>query len=334
MKLIIDAMGGDNAPYEIIKGTIETLNERNDFSVVLCGQEDKIQEELSKYSFDKEKVEIVNATEVISMEEHPVEAIRKKKDSSMVVGQLLLKEKKGDAFITCGSTGACLACAQLRLGRIKGINRPALAPVLPNGKKGAMLIDCGANMDCKPVNLAQFAVMGSIYMEKVLGVENPRVGLANVGTEDTKGNELTKASFELIKEQNLVNFIGNAEGRDLVDKVDVMVADGFAGNLMLKGMEGFASFMIGTMKKSFMSSLRTKIGALLLKPALKDLKKAMDYNAYGGAPLLGVDGVVIKGHGSSKADTMHANIMQAIKMVQADVVGVIKENIPNMTVNE
>jgi len=334
MKLIIDAMGGDNAPEEIIKGTIEKLNERKDFSVIFTGLEDKIKAELSKYAYDEAKVEIVNATEVISMDEHPVEAIRKKKDSSMVVGQLLLKEKKGDAFITCGSTGACLACAQLRLGRIKGINRPALAPVLPNGQKGAMLIDCGANMDCKPINLAQFAVMGSIYMEKVLGVEKPRVGLANVGIEDTKGNELTKAAFELIKEQNLVNFIGNAEGRDLVDKVDVMVADGFAGNLMLKSMEGFASFMIATMKKSFMASLRTKIGALLLKPALKDLKKAMDYNAYGGAPLLGVDGVVIKGHGSSKANTMHANIEQAIKMVQADIVGVIKENIPNMTVNE
>ncbi len=334
MILIIDAMGGDNAPEEIIKGTIEKLNERKDFSVIFTGPEDKIKAELSKYAYDEAKVEIVNATEVISMDEHPVEAIRKKKDSSMVVGQLLLKEKKGDAFITCGSTGACLACAQLRLGRIKGINRPALAPVLPNGQKGAMLIDCGANMDCKPINLAQFAVMGSIYMEKVLGVEKPRVGLANVGTEDTKGNELTKSAFELIKEQNLVNFIGNAEGRDLVDKVDVMVADGFAGNLMLKSMEGFASFMIATMKKSFMASLRTKIGALLLKPALKDLKKAMDYNAYGGAPLLGVDGVVIKGHGSSKANTMHANIEQAIKMVQADIVGVIKENIPNMTVNE
>ena len=334
MKIIIDAMGGDNAPQEIIKGTVETLNERKDFSVIFTGPEETIKEELKKYNYPADRVEIVNATEVIGMDEHPVEAIRKKKDSSLVVGQLLLKEKKGDAFVSCGSTGAVLACAQLRLGRIKGINRPALAPVLPNGKKGAMLIDCGANVDCKPVNLAQFAVMGSIYMEKVCGVENPRVGLASVGTEDTKGNELSKAAFQLIKEQNLVNFIGNAEGRDLCDRVDVMVTDGFVGNLMLKSMEGFASFMIGTMKKSFKASPIRMLGALLLKPALKDLKNAMDYNAYGGAPLLGVDGVVIKGHGSSKANTMHANIAQAIKMVQADVVGIIKENIPAMTVNE
>ncbi|MBR6765099.1 MAG: phosphate acyltransferase PlsX [Clostridia bacterium] len=334
MKLIIDAMGGDNAPCEIIKGTVEKLNIRDDFSVIFVGPEDTVKEELKKYTYPSERVEIVNATEVIGMEEHPVEAIKKKKDSSMVVGQLLLKEGKADAFVTCGSTGACLACAQLRLGRIKGINRPALAPVLPNGNKGVMLIDSGANMDCKPINLAQFAVMGSIYMSKVLGIEDPRVGLANVGTEDTKGNELAKASFQLIKEQNLVNFIGNAEGRDICDKVDVMVADGFSGNLVLKSMEGFASFMVGTMKKSFKASVIRILGAMLLKPAIKDLKKAMDHNAYGGAPLLGVDGVVIKGHGSSKANTMHATIDQAIKMVQADIVGIIKENIPKMTVNE
>ncbi len=334
IKIIIDAMGGDNAPVEIVKGTVETLNQCNDFLVIFTGPEEVIKEELKKYTYPLDRVEIVNATEVISMEDHPVEAIKKKKDSSLVVGQLLLKEKKADAFVSCGSTGAVLACAQLRLGRIKGINRPALAPVLPNGQKGAMLIDCGANMDCKPINLAQFAVMGSIYMEKVLGVENPRVGLASVGTEDTKGNELSKAAFQLIKEQNLVNFIGNAEGRDLCDRVDVMVSDGFAGNLMLKAMEGFASFMMTTMKKSFKANFKRILGAMLLKPALKELKNAMDYNAYGGAPLLGVDGVVIKGHGSSKANTMHANISQAIKMVQADVVGIIKENVPKMTVNE
>ena len=213
-------------------------------------------------------------------------------------------------------------------------NSVAKSVVIANALGIIVLIDSGANMDCKPINLAQFAVMGSIYMNKVLGIEDPRVGLANVGTEDTKGNELAKASFQLIKEMNLVNFIGNAGGRDLSDKVDVMVADGFSGNLMLKSMEGFASFMVGTMKKSFKASVIRILGAMLLKPAIKDLKKAMDHNAYGGAPLLGVDGVVIKGHGSSKANTMHATIDQAIKMVQADIVGIIKENIPKMTVNE
>ena len=268
------------------------------------------------------------------MDEHPVEAIRKKKNSSMVVGQLLLKEKRGDAFITCGSTGACLACAQLRVGRIKGILRPALAPVLPNKNKGTLLIDCGANMDCKPINLAQFAVMGSIYMEKVVGVQNPRVGLASVGVEDGKGNELSKAAFALIKEQGIVNFIGNAEGRDIVDRVDVMVTDGFAGNLMLKSIEGLGEYIFDKMKAGFTSSLRCMLGAQLLKPALKELKKALDYNAYGGAPLLGIDGVVIKGHGSSKAKTMCATITQAITMVQTDIVGIIKENIPAMTVEE
>lgn len=334
MKLIIDAMGGDHAPEEIIKGTVEMLNRRDDFSVIFTGPEAVIRTELEKYPYPHEKIEIVDAPELISMDEHPVEAIRKKKNSSMVVGQLLLKEKKGDAFITCGSTGACLACAQLRVGRIKGIIRPALAPVLPNKNKGTLLIDCGANMDCKPMNLAQFAVMGSIYMEKVVGVQNPRVGLASVGVEDGKGNELSKAAFALIKEQGIVNFIGNAEGRDIVDRVDVMVTDGFAGNLMLKSIEGLGEYIFDKMKAGFTSSLRCKLGALLLKPALKELKKALDYNAYGGAPLLGIDGVVIKGHGSSKAKTMCATITQAITMVQTDIVGIIKENIPAMTVEE
>lgn len=328
MKLIIDAMGGDNAPQEIVKGTVLALNQRDDFSVIFTGFEDQIIPELTKYDYPKDRVEIVNTTEVIGMDEHPVEAIRKKKDSSMVVGQLLLKDKKGDAFISCGSTGACLACGQLRLGRIKGISRPALAPVLPNKNKGVLLIDSGANMDCKPQNFAQFAVMGSIYMEKVIGIDSPRVGLASVGTEDTKGNMQTKEAFELIKKIENINFIGNAEGRDIVDRVDVMVADGFVGNVMLKSLEGFASFIFDNLKQSFSSSFRNKIGAALLMPALKKLKKTLDYNAYGGAPLLGVDGVVIKGHGSNKANAMIATIDQAIKMVQTDVVGIIKQNIP------
>ncbi|MBP5662364.1 MAG: phosphate acyltransferase PlsX [Clostridia bacterium] len=334
MKLIIDAFGGDNAPREIVRGTVMALRARDDFSVILTGRKDRIEQELAQYTYPRDRVEIVDAPEIIGMEEHPVEAIRKKKNSSLVVGQLLLKDKQGDAFISCGSTGAILACAQLRLGRIKGIFRPALAPILPNRHKGVMLIDSGANMDCKPAYLAQFAVMGSIYMEKVLEIARPRVGLANVGTEDTKGNEATKEAFRLIKEQDLVNFIGNAEGRDLVDKVDVMVADGFAGNLMLKAMEGFGSYIFSIMKKGFTASLRMKLGALLLKPALKDLKRKLDANAYGGAPLLGVEGVVIKAHGSSKGENIVVAVDQAIKMVNADIVGTIKQNIPVMTVQE
>jgi len=334
VKLIIDAFGGDNAPEEIIKGTVESLNSRDDFSVIFTGAEERIVEELEKYKYDKARVEIVDAPEIIGMEEHPVEAVRHKKNSSMVVGQLLLKDKKGDAFITCGSTGACLACATLRVGRIKGVLRPALAPVLPNENNGVLLIDSGANMDCKPANLAQFAYMGSVYMDKVIGVAEPRVGLASVGTEDTKGNEVTKAAFSIIKEQNLVNFVGNVEGRDIIDKVDVIVCDGFAGNLMLKGMEGLGTFVFNKLKAGLTSSFKAKIGALLVKPALKSLKNSLDYNAYGGAPLLGVDGVVIKGHGSSKAKTMAPIIDQAVKMIQADVVNIIKENIHKATVEE
>lgn len=334
MKLIIDAMGGDNAPQAIVEGTVEMLNERTDFSVIFTGQEDKIREVLGKLTYPADRVEIVDAPEIITMDEHPVEAIRKKKNSSMVVGQLLLKDKKGDAFLTCGSTGACLACAQLRVGRIRGIQRPALPVILPNKNSGVLLIDSGANMDCKPSMLAQFAVMGSIYMEKVMGIEKPRVGLASVGTEDGKGNEVSKETLALIREQNLVNFVGNAEGRDIIERVDVMVADGFVGNLMLKGLEGFGEYMLDSLKEAFTQNLRCKIGALLLKPALKGLKKKLDYNAYGGAPLLGIDGVVIKGHGSAKAKTMHSLIEQAIHVVQADVVGIIRENIPAMTVQE
>ena len=334
MKLIIDAYGGDNAPGEIVKGTVDSLNSSDGFSVIFTGKKDGIQAELDKYEYPKDRVEIADAPDVILMEDHPVEAVRKKKESSMVVGLNLLKEKKGDAFISCGSTGACLAGATFIVGRIKGVLRPALAPVLPNKNNGVLLIDCGANMDCKPAALAQFAVMGSAYMEKVMGVENPRVGLANVGTEDTKGNEVTKETFALIRGQNAVNFTGNAEGRDLIDRVDVMVADGFTGNLMLKSMEGFGSYVMEIMKSSFTETLRCKIGAALLMPALKKLKKSLDYNAYGGAPFLGVEGIVIKGHGSNKAKGVSATISQAVKMVQADIVSVIKENIAEKSVNE
>jgi len=327
-------MGGDNAPLEIVKGVAELLQEREDFSVILTGPEAVVKEELAKYEIPSDRVEIVNAPEVIGMEEHPVEAIKKKKDSSLVVGLLLLKEKRGDAFVTSGSTGATLAGAQLRVGRIKGVLRPALAPVLPNKRNGLCLIDCGANMDCKPQNLAQFAVMGSIYMEKIRGVQTPVVGLANVGTEDTKGNEVTKEAFALIKEQNKVNFMGNAEGRDMIDRCDVMVTDGFVGNLMLKSMEGLASFIVDTMKEAFLANPKRKVGAFLLLPAMKTLKTTLDYSAYGGAPLLGIDGVVIKGHGSAKAKAVKIALNQAISMVQTDVVGIIRNSLADTLENE
>ena len=334
MKLIIDAMGGDYAPIEIVKGSIEKLNITPNLSLIFTGQEAIIKQELSKYTYPLDRVEIVNATEIIEMNEPPVAAIKNKKNSSLVVALDLLKEGRGDAFITAGSTGATLAGALLRVGRIKGIKRPALAPIMPSKTKGVLLIDCGANMDCKPVNLAQFAIMGSIYMEKVLGIPSPRVGLASVGVEDEKGNELSRASFELIKEENAVNFIGNIEGRDVFDKVDVVVADGFAGNIMLKSIEGMAVFMFDILKTELTSSLRSKIGALLLKPSLRRMKKTLDYTSYGGAPLLGIDGIIIKAHGSTKARTVHFTIQQAMDMVNADLVNVIKSSIVSTEEND
>jgi len=327
LKLIIDAMGGDHAPVEIIKGAVQVLNSEPKLELIFTGPEEVLKNELLKYTYDIERVEIVDATEVITMDEHPVAAIKHKRNSSMVVGLELLKSKRGDAFITAGSTGATLAGALLRVGRIKGIQRPGLAPILPNKNKGVVLIDCGANMDCKPVNLAQFAIMGSIYAEHILDVTAPRVGLASVGTEDEKGNELSKASFQLIKEQNAVNFVGNIEGRDIFDKVDVVVADGFSGNLILKSVEGMGGYIFDSLKKALTSSLLTKLGALLMKSALYKMKKTLDYTTYGGAPLLGIDGIIIKAHGSTKAKALEYTIAQAMRMVDADIVNVIRSNI-------
>ena len=220
-----------------------------------------------------------------------------------------------------------LSGALLRVGRIKGVLRPALAPILPNGGKGVMLIDCGANMDCKPANLEQFAVMGDIYMKSVLRLDNPRIGLANVGTEDEKGNALTHEAFPLLKARNDINFVGNLEGRDVFEKADVIVSDGFAGNLLLKSIEGTAAFLMGMIKREFSQGLRSKLGAGLLMPSLKRIKKTMDYTEYGGAPLLGIDGVIIKGHGSSNAKAVRAAVRQCARMVNADVVEIIKERL-------
>lgn len=327
MKLIVDAFGGDNAPEEIVAGVLEGMDEFNEMSVILTGDENILKDLLNGRRELMPRIDIVHAPEKISMDEPPVNAIKKKRNSSMVVGLELLKDKSGDGFLTCGSTGATLSGALLRVGRIKGVLRPALAPILPNGGKGVMLIDCGANMDCKPANLEQFAVMGDIYMKSVLRFDNPRIGLANVGTEDEKGNALTHEAFPLLKERGDINFVGNLEGRDVFDKADVIVSDGFAGNLLLKSIEGTASFLMGIIKKEFSSNLRSKMGAGLLMPSLKRIKKMMDYTEYGGAPLLGIDGVIIKGHGSSNAKAVHAAVRQCARMINADVVEIIKERL-------
>jgi len=325
MKLIIDAFGGDHAPSEIIKGSISALKDFALLEIIFTGDEETIRQELALYEDFSSRIRIVHAPERISMDEPPVNAIKQKRNSSLVVGLELLKSREGDAFLTCGSTGATLSGALLRVGRIKGIQRPALAPMLPNHNKGVLLIDCGANMDCKPVNLEQFAVMGDIYMRDVIGVERPKIGLANVGTEDEKGNELTHAVFPLLKAHTELNFTGNIEGRDVLDTVDIVVADGFAGNLLLKSIEGTAGFIMGMLKTEFTSSFRSKLGAAILMKSLKKIKKKMDYTEYGAAPLLGIDGVVLKGHGSSNAKAVYAAIRQSIKMTDADIVGKIKK---------
>lgn len=327
MKIIVDAMGGDHAPHAIIEGCILGLEENPSLSITLTGQQDVILKELEKYDYDASRINIVHATEVIDMAEPPVEAIRKKRDSSLVKGMQLLKDGEGSVLITAGSTGATVAGSTLIVKRLKGVKRPALAPLLPTATGKALLIDCGANSESRPSFLAQFALMGSIYMEKVEGVKSPRVGLVSNGAEAEKGNDLTKAAYKLI-EKMPVNFSGNAEGRDLVSgDYDVIVCDGFTGNVILKFMEGVAGTLFSMLKNELKSSVRTKLGAALAMPAFKSFKKNMDYTEYGGALLLGVNGGVVKAHGSSNAKAIKSTIRQAISFIEGDVVNVIKEEI-------
>lgn len=335
MNIAIDAMGGDNAPGEIIIGAVNALNKFQDITITLTGNELLISACLNNIniSYDKNRLKIANATQIIETAESPVEAVKEKKDSSLVVGLKLVVDKKSDVFITAGSTGAMLAGAMLIIRRIKGVKRPALAPVLPTlGKNGVLLIDCGANVDSKPSSLAQFAVMGSVYMKNVMGVENPRVGLLNNGAEEEKGSELTKAAYELLKTAP-VNFTGNCEARDVMSgNFDVCVCDGFAGNVVLKGVEGTADMIMKKLKYSLSSNLLTKIGALLCKSAFGKLKNELDYSEYGGALLLGVNGGVIKAHGSSDSKTILSAIRQARDFILGDVVEVISSNITKLNI--
>lgn len=328
MKICVDAMGGDHAPEAIVEGCVSVLKEHDDFSLIFTGKKERIEEELEKYSFDKSRVKIVDAREEIEMSEKAVVAIKTKKDSSMVRGFEVLRDKDCDVFITAGSTGAMVAGATLIVRRIKGVSRPALCPVLPTRTGSVLLIDCGANVDCKPSYLAQFGVMGSIYMKSVMGIKNPRVGLINNGTEDEKGNMLTKAAFPLLKEEESINFVGNVEGREIVSgDFDVVVADGFVGNIVLKFLEGLAKTLMGMLKDELMSDFKSKIGALLSKPAFRRFRKRVDYTDYGGALLLGVNGGVIKAHGSSNAKAMASTVRQARKFIISGVVESIKNDI-------
>ena len=324
--IALDAMGGDNAPGEIVKGAVEAVEKEPSMKVFLIGVQEAIEKELIKYQYSKSQIEVVHASEVIETAEPPVNAIRKKKDSSMVVGMKMVKSAKADAFVSAGSSGAILVGGQVIVGRIKGVERPPLAPLIPTEKGVTLLIDCGANVDARASHLVQFAKMGSIYMENVLGIRNPKVGIVNIGAEEEKGNALTKETYPLLKSCPDINFAGNVEARDIpLGVADVLVCEAFVGNVVLKMLEGVSRALIGKIKAGMMTNLQSKIGALLVKPALKQTLKDFNTEAYGGAPLLGLNGLVVKTHGSSKAKEIKNSILQCIAFKEQKINQKIKE---------
>lgn len=328
MRIILDGMGGDNAPGEIVRGAVEASKLIED-EIVIVGDGDKIEFQLKKYKYSDEKISVKHASEVIENDDAPVRAVRRKKDSSMVVGLNMVKSGEGDLFISAGNTGALMAGALFNLGRIQGIDRPAIASMYPilGTKKPSLLVDAGANSECKPSNLLEFAMMGSIYMEKVLGRENPKIGLVNLGVEETKGSTLTKAAFGLLEKSHL-NFSGNIEAREVpLGGADVVVCDGFVGNVILKLTEGLAINIVNLLKKKFTENARAKMGAVLLSKKLRSLKEEFDYTEYGGAPILGVKGPVVKMHGSSNANAVKNSILKAIPFAEENVVGIISESV-------
>lgn len=334
-RVALDAMGGDYAPAEPVKGAIDAVNTRDDIQVMLIGQENVIREELSKYTYPSEQIQVVHAEEVIETAEPPVNAIRRKKQSSMVVGMNLVKQEEADAFVSAGSSGAVLVGGQVIVGRIKGIERPPLAPLLPTEKGVSLLIDCGANVDARSSHLVQFARMGSIYMENVLGISRPRVAIVNIGAEEEKGNALVKETFPLLKECRDINFIGSIEAREIPHgQADVIVCEAFVGNVILKLYEGLSSTLIDVVKQGMMSTLKSKIGAALALPALKSSLKAFDATQYGGAPLLGLNGLVVKTHGSARAKEITNSIYQCVTFKEQDINGRIRKNIINATEQE
>ncbi|MDL2289171.1 phosphate acyltransferase PlsX [Clostridia bacterium OttesenSCG-928-F22] len=335
MKIVIDAFGGDNAPDVILEGSVAALKQAQGFELILTGDEAVLKQKLSAYEYDASRITIKHAPQVIGMHDSPVKAIKEKTESSLVVALKTVADKEADVVISAGSTGAVLSGATLIVRRIKGVKRPALAPVLPcRDGSGVLLIDCGANVDCKPAYLQQFGVMGSIYMKTVMGVEEPKVGLINNGAEEEKGNALTSTAHQLLK-KSPIHFLGNIEGRDILSgEFDVAVADGFVGNVVLKFMEGFAKDLFSMLKDELYASFRAKMGAMLLKPALKQFKGKLDYTEYGGALLLGIDGGVIKAHGSSDARAIKATIMQAKRFGENNVVGNIRQELEKIDFDE
>ena len=337
MKIIIDAMGGDNAPGAVVAGAVEAQRELG-VDIILVGREAEVIKCLAENGAAGEHIVVVNAGEVVEMEDDPSTVTRAKKDSSMTVGLNLLKNGKGDAFISAGSTGALLTGATLIVKRIRGIRRACMAPVLPNGGRGALLIDCGANAECTPEYLLQFAFMGSFFAKKILGCDSPRVGLLNIGAEETKGTPLQKESYALLDQADKagrIRFVGNVEGNDVFfDKADVVVTDGFTGNVMLKTIEGAAKFLMKNLKGALMSSGKAKVGALLVKNQLGGLKKLLDPSEVGGTALLGISKPVIKAHGGSDARAIRSAVRQAAAFAEAGIIGEIENHIEYMRLRE
>ena len=328
VKVAVDAMGGDNAPQSTVKGAVDALDKSQEIFVYLVGQEEVLKAELEQYDYPKDRLKIVNASEIIEMAEPPVMAIRKKKDSSIVVGMKMVHDGEADAFVSAGSTGAVLVGGQLIVGRVKGVERPPLAPLIPTEKGFSLLIDCGANVDARASHLVQFARMGSIYMENIMGVKNPKVGIVNIGAEEEKGNALVKETFPLLKECKDLNFVGSIEARDIPKgDVDVEICEAFVGNVILKLYEGVGSTLIKVVKKGMLKTLRGKIGGLLVKPSLKETMKAFDTSERGGAPLLGLRGLVVKTHGSSKSKEITNSILECIAFKRQEISKKIEENL-------
>ena len=328
-RIAVDVMSGEKEASVLIAGALEALNEELDIELTLIGEYDIISGELTKTDFDSKRVNIVNADQVINMDEQPIKALRSKKNATVNVGAKLLKKEEIDAFISPGNTGSVMAAGLLRVGRIKGVSRPPIAVQFPAANGSTLILDNGANTDCSPENLQQFALMGQLYAENIMKIKNPKVALLNIGEEKSKGNNLSKESYKVLNnDRRIKNFIGNAEGRDIfTDKVDVIVTDGFVGNIVLKTTEGAASFFLDLIKESFKTNLRSKLAALLLKPYLKKVLKKIDYRQYGGAPLLGVKGVVIISHGSSDKTAIYNAVKTAKNIVKEDIISLIKSEL-------
>jgi len=330
MIVAVDGMGGDFAPDAVIQGCVDALHELSDIKIIITGPEELLKEKLSKLTYPKERISIVNASEIIDPNEEPVKAVKRKKDSSLVKALNLVKTKEADAVLSAGSTGALMAGASLIIGRLKGMKRVALAPIMPGKNAPFMVVDAGANVDCKPIYLLQFALMGKVYFENVLKVKNPTIGLVNIGAEEEKGNELTKETHQLLKNTDF-NFIGNVEPRDVPNgDTNILVCDGFVGNTLLKTCEGVASTIFSMLKEQIMSSTKTKIGGLLLKSVFDNFKKKFDYAEYGGSAFLGANGIVIKAHGSSNEKAFKNAIKQAQTTYNNNVIGKIKEELEKL----